>query len=55
MFQLFAALAILIALLGLIGLSYFTATKRKKEVSIRKVLGSRVSEIILLVSKISVN
>src|SRR5688572_5044871 len=50
-FGYFAALTILIACLGLYGLASFTAEQRTKEIGIRKVLGSSVSEIILLLSK----
>ena len=48
---LFTALAILIACLGLFGLSLYTITKRHKEISIRKVLGATVFEITTLVTK----
>ncbi|WPU93150.1 ABC transporter permease [Mucilaginibacter sabulilitoris] len=50
-FGLFAALAILIACLGLSGLSLLTAMQRTKEVGIRKVLGASVPGIVLLLSK----
>ena len=50
-FGYFAALTILIACLGLFGLASFTAEQRTKEIGIRKVLGSSVSEIMLLLSK----
>jgi putative ABC transport system permease protein len=50
-FGYFAALTILIACLGLFGLASFTAEQRTKEIGIRKVLGSSVSEIMLLISK----
>ena len=50
-FGYFAALTILIACLGLYGLASFTAEQRTKEIGIRKVLGSSVSEIMLLLSK----
>ena len=46
-----AVVAILISILGLFGLSSFTIAQRTKEVSIRKVLGAGVSQIIALVSK----
>ncbi|MBS7564812.1 ABC transporter permease [Mucilaginibacter sp. Bleaf8] len=48
---LFAGLAIFVACLGLFGLASFTATKRFKEIGIRKVLGSSVSGIVILLSK----
>lgn len=47
----FACLAIFIACLGLFGLTSFTATKRTKEIGVRKVLGSSVRDIVLLLSK----
>jgi putative ABC transport system permease protein len=50
-FSLFAALAILIAGLGLAGLSLLTSTQRTKEIGIRKVLGASVTGIVLLLSK----
>jgi putative ABC transport system permease protein len=47
----FAGLAIFVACLGLFGLASFTATKRFKEIGVRKVLGSSVQGIIVLLSK----
>jgi len=44
-------LAILIACLGLLGLSIFTAESRIKEIGIRKVLGASVSSIFTLLSR----
>ncbi len=49
-FSLFAALAIVIACLGLWGLASFTTTQKLKEIGIRKVLGASVSSIISLLS-----
>lgn len=46
----FAGLAILISCLGLLGLAAFTAQKRRKEIGIRKVLGSSEFGIIYLLS-----
>ncbi|SKC86638.1 ABC transporter permease [Ohtaekwangia koreensis] len=46
----FAALAILISCLGLFALAAFTAERRSKEIGIRKVLGSSVVNIIVLLS-----
>ena len=48
---LFTLLAILISCLGLIGLSAFSADRRKKEIGIRKVLGASVSSVMRLLSK----
>ncbi|MFW6371468.1 MAG: ABC transporter permease [Bacteroidota bacterium] len=48
---LFATLAILIAMLGILGMSVFSITKRTKEIGIRKVNGARVSEILTLLNK----
>jgi putative ABC transport system permease protein len=47
----FSSLAIFIACLGLFGLASFTAVKRTKEIGVRKVLGSSVPNILLLLSK----
>jgi putative ABC transport system permease protein len=51
LFTFFSCLAIFIACLGLFGLSTFMAQQRVKEIGIRKVLGSSVSGIVLLLSK----
>jgi putative ABC transport system permease protein len=48
---LFAALAILISCLGLLGLAAFTAEQRTKEIGIRKVLGADVTGIVALLSR----
>lgn len=47
----FAGLAIFISCMGLLGLVIFTSEQRRKEVSIRKVLGANVSQIVTLLSK----
>ncbi|MEO8472565.1 MAG: ABC transporter permease [Chryseolinea sp.] len=47
----FAGLAIFISCMGLLGLVIFTSEQRSKEVSIRKVLGANVSQIITLLSR----
>lgn len=44
-------ICIFVSLLGLIGLSAFTASRKAKEISIRKVLGANVPSIVLLFSK----
>ena len=50
-FGFFAMLAILVAMLGLFGLSSFTVAQRTKEIGIRKVLGSSLSNILLILTK----
>jgi putative ABC transport system permease protein len=50
-FGFFALLAIFVASLGLFGLASFTATQRTKEIGIRKVLGSTIPNIFLLLSR----
>ncbi len=47
----FSGLAIFIACLGLFGLASFAATKRTKEIGVRKVLGSSTENIVVLLSK----
>jgi putative ABC transport system permease protein len=48
MFAAFAALAIVIACLGLYGSAAFTAERRIKEIGIRKVLGAKVAQVVQL-------
>ncbi|MGD1959512.1 MAG: ABC transporter permease [Fulvivirga sp.] len=50
-FTLFTGLAIFIASLGLLGLASFMTLQRTREIGIRKVLGSTVSGIVILLSK----
>lgn len=50
-FSLFSGLAILIACLGLFAFSAFTASRRTREVGIRKVLGASSTGIFQLLSK----
>ncbi|HWK04006.1 MAG TPA: FtsX-like permease family protein [Puia sp.] len=47
----FTALAILLATLGLIGLTLFTVERRTKEIGVRKVLGASVNNILGLISR----
>ncbi len=47
----FAALAILISCLGLLGLAAYSTLQRKREIGIRKVLGSTVAGVVNLLSK----
>ena len=46
----FAALAILLSSMGMIGLAFFAANTRTREIGIRKVLGASVREIVRLIS-----
>ncbi len=50
-FTAFSSLAILIAVIGLFGLSAYVARLRIKEIGVRKVLGSSVIGIVLLFQK----
>jgi putative ABC transport system permease protein len=50
-FSAFAIIAIIIASLGLFGLSAFVIEQRTKEIGIRKVLGASIQNVLLLVSK----
>ena len=47
----FTSTALLLANLGLIGLTTFAANRRKKEIGIRKVLGARFSDILFMLFK----
>ena len=46
----FSGLAILVACLGLLGLTAFSVERRVKEIGIRKVLGASVKNLVLLIS-----
>ena len=50
-FQIFAILAILIASMGLFGLTSYTCIQRKKEIGIRKVNGATITQILSLLNK----
>jgi len=46
----FTILAVIIACLGLFGLTTYIAQQRRKEIGIRKVLGARVTDIVTMLS-----
>jgi putative ABC transport system permease protein len=50
-FGLFTIIGIVIACLGLFGLSSYSVMQRTKEIGIRKVLGASVKQITILISK----
>lgn len=50
-FALFCVLAVVVACLGLLGLTSFVIRLRTKEIGIRKVLGASVSSLMILFSK----
>ena len=49
--NIFASLAIFICCIGLAGLASFTIEKRIREIGIRKVLGARLQQLLMLISK----
>lgn len=49
--NIFAGIAILLACLGLFGLSSYAAQQRMKEIGIRKILGASISNIVTILSK----
>ena len=51
LFGLFAALAVVIACLGLFGLATYTVQRRRKEIGIRKALGATAPQVVGLLSK----
>ena len=51
LFGSFSALAIVLALVGLLGLASFAAEQRTKEIGVRKVLGASVPSVIGLLSR----
>jgi len=50
-FQIFTALAIFIAALGLFGLTSYMCLQRRKEIGIRKVTGASIFQIVKLLNK----
>jgi putative ABC transport system permease protein len=51
LFNYLTGLAILIAAMGLFGLSVYAAENRKKEIGIRKVLGATIGNVTMLLTK----
>ncbi len=49
--RIFTVLCIIVACLGLFGLASFTASKRTKEIGIRKSMGATVGDIVALLNK----
>lgn len=47
----FALLAILISILGILGMATFSVDRRTKEIGIRRIAGARSSEILILLNK----
>jgi len=50
-FTIFSSLAIFIACIGLLGLAAYTTQQRTREISIRKVLGASVGNVVTMLSK----
>ena len=50
-FRVFTILAILIASMGLFGLTSYTIIQRKKEIGIRKVNGASIAQVLILLNK----
>ena len=50
-FTVFTILAIFISLMGLIGLASYAAVLRTKEIGIRKALGARVLQVVMMLSR----
>jgi putative ABC transport system permease protein len=50
-FGIFTCLSVVVACLGLFGLSVYTAERRTREIGIRKVLGATVQNLVTLISK----
>jgi len=51
LFNALTVLIVIVACLGLFGLSSFLVLRRRKEISIRKILGASIDQIAILVSK----
>lgn len=48
--RIFAALAIFLTCLGVVGLAAYTAEQKRKEIAIRKILGATVTSVLMLLS-----
>ena len=51
LFQLFSSLAVFISMLGLVALTIYMVEQRRKEVSIRKVLGASLKGLLLMLNR----
>lgn len=50
-FNLFTVIALILASMGLLGLSYLVITQRTREIGIRKVMGARILDILWMENK----
>ncbi|NVJ45486.1 MAG: ABC transporter permease [Cytophagia bacterium] len=51
LFNTFSGLAVFLSLLGLLAMTFYSVEQRRKEVSIRKVLGASVQRLILMLNR----
>lgn len=51
LFQIFSGLAVFVSLLGLISMTIYMAAQRRKEVSIRKILGASIRGLIFMLNR----
>lgn len=51
LFQIFSGLAVFVSLLGLIAMTIYMAAQRRKEVSIRKILGASIRGLIFMLNR----
>ena len=51
MLLMFSSIAIIVAVLGLIGLTAYMISQKRKEISVRKVLGSNLSHLFMLINR----
>ena len=50
-FAAFSVLTIIITCLGLLGLTAFTTQQKQKEISIRRVMGASILQVVTLITK----